>query len=436
MTTEDIARKTGARSAKRLASTQYATRFQREFVQSLQDRVVNKGEPFAIVQADTPHELFHVMDIPIITNQWWASYIAAKQLSPYYFEVMARHGFPASSCRYCSLGLACTLDNDPSKAPWGGLPRPTVLVARLTCDCIQRVFSLWADALGSKFYPLEAPGWEHKDGQWFDKGKWDWEQVYTSRRIDLLVEEMKGLIAFLEKETRRKFDYGKLQHLMERINEQEELLDEAAKLATRTRPCPVGIAEQMPNAMIPQWHRGDDWAVEHARMFRDEVRARVDAGEAVCSNEKIRLMWIGAGLWHDPGFYTALEERIGAVFVWSMYLPFTGAQYIRYNLGDPLRALASRICGMNEVLHLPPWMNDWMVSEAKACGVDAAVILQPTTNRLSVSGTKFTKLALEKAGVPVYEMPADMVDATNWSHERMIEDVERFLRERTIAGRS
>jgi benzoyl-CoA reductase/2-hydroxyglutaryl-CoA dehydratase subunit BcrC/BadD/HgdB len=246
---------------------------------------------------------------------------------------------------------------------------------------------------------------------------------------------MKGLIRFLEAETGRTFDDGKLRQLMDRINEQEELLAEAARLATRTRPCPVGIAEQMPNAMIPQWHRGADWAVEHARMFRDEVKARVEAGVAVAGNEKVRLMWIGAGLWHDPGFYNALEERLGAVFVWSMYLPFTGAKYIRYKLEDPLRALASRICGMNEVLHLPPWMNEWMVSEAKACGIDAAVILQPTTNRLSVSGTKFTKLALEKAEIPVYEMPADMVDATEWSHERMVDDVERFLKERCAAAR-
>ena len=25
----------------------------------------------------------------------------------------------------------------------------------------------------------------------------------------------------------------------------------------------------------------------------------------MCANERIRLMWIGAGLWHDPGFYNA-----------------------------------------------------------------------------------------------------------------------------------
>jgi len=423
-------RETGARSTKRLDCTALATAFQREFVKTLQQRVIEDGEPFAIVQADTPHEIFHVMDIPMVTNQWWAAYIAAKQLSPYYFEVLEREGFPASSCRYCSLGLACTLDNDPAKAPWGGLPRPTVLVARLTCDCIQRVFSLWADALGSRFYPLEAPGWEHKDIKWFEHNREDWEDVYTTRRLDLMVDEMKGLIRFLEAETGRPFDNGKLLALMEKINLQEELMAEASALATRTIPCPVGIADQMPNAMIPQWHRGADWAVEHARVFRDEVKARVEAGVSVARNERIRLMWIGAGLWHDPGFYDALEERMGGVFVWSMYLPFTGAKYIRYKLEDPLRALASRICGMNEVLHLPPWMNEWMVSEAKACQIDAAVILAPETNRLSLSGTKITRNALEAAGVPVFEISADMVDATDWSHDKMVEEVSRFLSER------
>jgi benzoyl-CoA reductase subunit B len=98
-------------------------------------------------------------------------------------------------------------------------------------------------------------------------------------------------------------------------------------------------------------------------------------------------MWIGAGLWHDMSFYQALEERLGAVFVWSMYLPFAGAQYIREIKGRPLEALASRICSMNEVLHLPPWMTEWLVSEAGRCGIDAAVVLVPPDNRLSQSGT-------------------------------------------------
>ena len=161
----------GQRSRKDLLCTADATAFQRNFVAALRCRVIEQGEPFVVAQADTPHELFHVMDIPLITNQWWSAYISAKQLSNSYFSILEQRGFPSNSCHYCSLGLACTLANDPATAPWGGLPKPVALVARLTCDCIQKVFGQWAQALGTDFFALEAPGWTHKDPEWYRKSE-------------------------------------------------------------------------------------------------------------------------------------------------------------------------------------------------------------------------------------------------------------------------
>jgi hypothetical protein len=347
--------------------------------------------------------------------------------------VLEERGYPGNGCRYCSLGLACTLANDPSTAPWGGLPKPIALVARLTCDCIQHVFGQWAAALGTEFFPLEAPAWTHKDAAWFEKSNDRWEEVFQADRIELLVEEMRVLITLLENKTGRRFSETKLTALMEKINEQEGYIAEAAQLIGAARPCPVSIADQMPNTMIPQWHRGSEWAVAHAKRFRDEVAERVKAGVSVSSNERIRLMWIGAGLWHDPGFYNALERQLGAVFVWSMYMPFAGPQYIRKLRGQPLHELASRICSMNEVLHLPPWMNGWMVSEAKRCGIDAALILVPPDSRLSQSGTLLTRLSLEQAGVPTLALNADMVDSKGWSHEEMVNHVSDFLKKAGLA---
>ena len=422
-----MSRDKGQRSVKQLACTSAATAYQRAFGSQLRQRVVDLGEPFAVVQADTPHEIFHAMDIPLIVNQWWSSYIAAKQLSARYFDCLVASGYPADGCKYCSLGLACTLANEPETAPWGGLPKPTVLVARLTCDCIQQVFGQWAEALETDFFPLEAPAWEHKDPVWFTRSKAHWEEVYQADRVALLAEEMWALVELLQRKTGRRFELGRLHELMSRINEQETYLADAARLIGESRPCPVSIADQMPNTMIPQWHRGSAWAVEHARRFRDEVAERVASGSGVADRERIRMMWIGAGVWHDPGFYQALQASHGAVFVWSMYLPFAGPQYLR-DIGDrPMEALASRICSMNEVLHLPPWMNGWMVSEAERCGIDAAVMLVPPANRLSQSGTKLTESALSDAGVPVLRLPADMVDASRWDHDAMVATVQDFL---------
>ena len=423
---------TGRRSRKDLRCTAAASAHQKAFIGDLKRRVFENGEPFVVAQADTPHEIFHAMDIPLVTNQWWSAYISAKQMSGRYFDALSRAGFPENTCRYCSLGLACTLADDPATAPWGGLPKPALLVARLTCDCIQRVFEAWARALDTEFFALEAPAWQAKNPRWFEDSREHWETVYEPGRIELLVAEMEQLIGLLEARTQRRFDHGRFATLMERINEQEGYIAEAARLVGEARPCPVSIGEQMSNTMIPQWHRGSDWAVEHARRFRDEVRERVDAGVGCAAEERLRLMWVGAGLWHDAGFYQELEDRYGAVFVWSMYMPFAGPQYLRDVGGRPMHALASRICSMNEVLHLPPWMNGWMTAEAERCGIDAAVILRPAGNRLSQSGIRFVTAGLEEGGVPVLVLDADMVDAANWDHDRMVRKIEGFFVERGL----
>ena len=45
-----------------------------------------RQQPYALVQADVPFELFQVMGIPAVSNQWWAALIAAKQQAPAYLD--------------------------------------------------------------------------------------------------------------------------------------------------------------------------------------------------------------------------------------------------------------------------------------------------------------------------------------------------------------
>jgi benzoyl-CoA reductase/2-hydroxyglutaryl-CoA dehydratase subunit BcrC/BadD/HgdB len=232
-------------SGRELASTAAAKEHQKAFGAELRARVVDRGEPFAVAQADTPHEIFHALDIPVVSNQWWSAYISAKRLSTRYVSVLDELGFPSNRCSYCALGLACTLADEPATAPWGGLPTPTVLVARLTCDCIQHVFSAWATALGTEFYPMEAPAWVRTIPEWFRHSRSRWDEVYDSARIDLLADEMRELVALLERRTGRRLDHDRLVALMERVNEQEELLAEAASVVGEARPCPASVMDQM-----------------------------------------------------------------------------------------------------------------------------------------------------------------------------------------------
>ena len=46
----------------------------------------------------------------------------------------------------------------PRRRHGADCPRPALMAARLTCDCIQRVFEIWSEAFGTEFIALDAPG--------------------------------------------------------------------------------------------------------------------------------------------------------------------------------------------------------------------------------------------------------------------------------------
>jgi benzoyl-CoA reductase/2-hydroxyglutaryl-CoA dehydratase subunit BcrC/BadD/HgdB len=410
-----------------LRCTAAASAHQKAWFARLRQEVFEQRRPYAILQADMPFELFAVMDVPVVSNQWWAALVAAKRLSPVYLDALNDMGFHEGLCRYCSLSMACTLAADSAQPPWGGLPRPALMSARLTCDCVQRVFTIWADAFSAEFIAVDNPGASHLPPRWWELSRHRWRELFEPHRLDFTIAQLRTLIGALERITRRRFELDALRRLMERVNRQEEYFDEARELICGAPQTPVRMHEQIVNVMAAQWLRGSDWAVGHARAFRDELRQRVDQGIAAYPNERLRVMWVGAGLWHDTEFYTAFEEEFGAVFVWSMYLAFGPDGYIRYGLDDPLAALASRTVSMNEQLHNPPWANEWIVDQAKRHRIDAALVLTPLGMRPAATGKRFVERALARAGIPALSISADMVDARQWDAVGMRDRVASFL---------
>jgi benzoyl-CoA reductase subunit B len=412
---------------RQLQCTTAAAEHQKAWFAELRREVFEQRKPYAIVQADMPLELFQVMDVPVVSNQWWSAIVAAKRLTPYYLDQMNEAGYHEGLCRYCSLSLATRIAEDPARAPWGGLPKPALVAARLTCDCIQRVFANLADEYGTEFVALDAPGASNLPPRWWALSRHRWRELFEDHRLDFMVAQFRGLIATLEGISGRAFEEDRLRSLMEGVNRQEELFEEVRDLICAAPRTPVRMHEQIANVMAMQWLRGSAWAIDHARAFRDEVKARVQDGIAACPGERIRLMWVGAGLWHDTDFYTAFEEQFGAVFVWSMYLAFGPDGYIRYGLDDPLKALASRTVSMNEQLHNPPWANEWIVDQARRHRIDAALILRPQGTKPSATGNLFIERALREAGISVLPIYADMVDARGWEPAAMRNRVNKFL---------
>lgn len=410
-----------ARSRKSLSSIASFGAYQREWFKDLRTQVA-AGAPLAIVNANSPQEMLRAMGIPFVVNQWWASIVAAKQQSGRYFELLRDHGYPSDAEAYSAQGIAAAFDTDP-EAPWGGLPPPSFLQAPLGTDATPRIFEHWARETGAALFQFERSIESRLEvpADWWNSLIDDWEAQIEPQRIDLLVAELRAAIAQIESTTDHRFDSDRFAEIMALVNEQEDYYRRTRDLIAAAHPVPVSIADTMPATMVPQWHRGTVWARDAARSFYEEVKARHEAGEAACPNERLRLMWIGRGMWSDMHFYQRWQESHGAVFVWSMYLALAADGYIRRTAPgqDPLRALAARFVTMGDELRMPTWAGAWHVREAESHAVDGAVALS--------DADPFVLRALRRAGIPVLSLDLDNYNQESSDAEAVDQQIATFL---------
>lgn len=395
------------RSRKSLACAADFGAWQRNWFAGVRQRAADG--PFAVVNADAPQEILRALDIPYVVNQWWASIVAAKQKARDYGRLLRAADYPSHIESYSAQGLAAALDHGNDDAPWGGLPTPNILALVANSDPGAKLYEAWANETGADLFVFERSidGRIDLPVQWWDDLPERWSETLEPERLDLMTAQIEQQIARLETLTGRTLDRARLVEVMTLVNEQEDFYRRTRDLIARSYPVPVSIVDTMPATMVPQWHRGTVWARDAARLFFEEVSERVAAGEAACPGEKLRIMWVGRGLWSDTGFYQRWEESHGAVFVWSMYLGLAADGYLRAFEGehDAVRALAARFLTMGDELRMPTWSGAWHVKEAKLHGCHGAVAID--------DADPLVLEALERAGIPVCRVAMNNMGAGN-----------------------
>lgn len=419
--------------SKQLQCTALAREFSRSWFGDLRRRVIEERQPYVLASAETPHEIFEVLGLPVVTAEWWSGVVSAKRRAGAYLDWMNAHGLHEGLGGYNTLGLVSLMAPEVPDAPWGGLPPPALLCTPNRSEAGARAYAMAAGRLNVPCFTIDVPAATRFYPRWWEMARREWDDLYERHRVDIMLEQFRDLIAAAEAIAGRRLDLDALRARLEAVNRQEEAFDAARETIVEAEKCPVSLDEQMSNVMTAQWHRGTGWAVSHAQAFRDEVQARAAAGEAACAGERIRLMWVGNGLWQNTAFYRAFEDSHGAVFVWSMYLAIAADGYIKYGLHDPVRALAARYLNLGEQMHVPPWAGEWVVHEGLRHRVQGAVMLAPPASRTALAGNRFQMLALEKAGIPVLEVTLDPNDNRAWDEARLRGQVARFIEERIAA---
>jgi benzoyl-CoA reductase/2-hydroxyglutaryl-CoA dehydratase subunit BcrC/BadD/HgdB len=155
-------------------------------------------------------EILGAMDIVPVWTENYAGVCGAKRDAERFLERAESLGLSRSLCTYALCGLGFDqwreeLGEMPPDAPWGGQARPDMMLSsgQILCDPRNK----WYQA--SQLYMPDVPVYNidlpyplYEDDIEFA----DVRDYY----IKHIIEELRGLVAFLEKQTGKKMDYDRL----------------------------------------------------------------------------------------------------------------------------------------------------------------------------------------------------------------------------------
>ena len=258
-------------------------------------------------------EIIRAMEVVPIWTENYAGVCGAKRDAQRFLERAESENFSRSLCTYalCGLGFDAwreELGEMPPEAPWGGQARPDMMLGsgQMLCDPRNK----WYQA--AQHYMPDVPVCDVGLPWPAYESDYDYRDV-QDYYVKYIVEELRGLVKFLEKHTGKKMDWERLSELVDLSDRTWNLVWEAYELR-KAVPTPMGTGDAM-NTMVPMvFMMGTQEAYDYYKDLYDELKVKIANKEGVIPDEKYRLIW-GGGLpsWFALSDFNYFNSK-GAVF--------------------------------------------------------------------------------------------------------------------------
>ena len=296
------------------------------------------GEPVAwcMVNWWAGDTVLQAMGVHTVHPEDYGAVCAAFGATQPYLDRSDSEGFPSHMCGYARncLGYAARmmdLGEIPAEAPLGGMPEPTLLLGSgYFCDTRYKWFQALGRYLDAPVWVLEMPHPGVKESQM---------EGARQRDINFIVEELRELIAFLERLLSKKMDWDRLERLVDDVIEMNLAWYQVNELR-KARPCPMHSRDFWSSMPASLYMAADPR--ETADLYRqmyEEVKQRVDSHIGAVTEEKYRLAFAELPPWHSLKFFDQLAER-GWNFVIESWAYHPPQPVDLSRVSDPLERLA------------------------------------------------------------------------------------------------
>jgi benzoyl-CoA reductase/2-hydroxyglutaryl-CoA dehydratase subunit BcrC/BadD/HgdB len=240
-------------------------------------------------------EILDAMDVVQVYTENYAGLCAVKREAEQYMKKAQAAGYSDVLCGYAQVGIGFDawrheLGAMPPDAPDGGMPEPDMLLGcSMGCDPRWK----WYQALGrykdTPIYNMEVL---------MPPSDADFDAI-KDYYVRYMAEELRGLIAFLEKHTGKKMDYDRLTAIVKQVEETRLWWRKAYDLR-KAIPCPMSTQDHFVIFVPHHMLLTDPITLDFYKGLYQELKERVDNKIGVIDEEKYRLLWgVGIPPWHS-----------------------------------------------------------------------------------------------------------------------------------------
>jgi benzoyl-CoA reductase/2-hydroxyglutaryl-CoA dehydratase subunit BcrC/BadD/HgdB len=363
----------------------------------------NSGNKLALHTVFIPAEILYAMDIIPMhaeTTTWMTAILTGESS-----DVLAESGRMGLATEICSAhrGLAGAYG-------LGVLPRPDcVLWSSLQCDNTAKSGELIMDINDCPGFFVDHP-FEYSEN----------EQKY-------LVNELRGMIGFLEDISGCKMNWNKLSQIVALMDRQIELSRDIAELR-KSVPTPFPPHRFFETLMNHYLFPGQPQAIEYLETLKREMQEAVRAGKGVVRPERFRLMSLLVPPMYSLRFFGQIPIEYGAVSVVEPL--FNIWDKGRLDPNQPLESVAKKIAMFPEMC-MYGYMDERIINTTRDCAqeykVDGAICYAHIGCRQASGIIKVLKDVLNEINVPVLTIDCDILDSTITSEEEIRSKIGQFI---------
>jgi len=358
-----------------------------------------------------PTEIYQAMDLKVFMAELPAALLPMEDqhTCDKYMDLIENNGLPGDTCSYPRITAGVFAA--------GEIPRDVkVLISNnLPCEAGMQSHAYYEDNMCVPAYRLDVPyNFKEEDA------------------LNLFVEDIRGLIAFLEKHTGHLMDWDKLREVLTRYNQMNELELEHWEMTASDNPPLANENIWIPHFWNYNIEPGNLDSIAWYNEIHKHIKKAYDRKESPLKNLRFRSV-----LWNPPTFAYAhfwnwLEQCWGIACLNDMesFGHFEDMFIDTTTNETMLKGLAKKWCNATMSRHTRGPMENYLPDlwhMFERFRADFILVAGHIGCRSSVAMTGLMKEEAQKRGIPFCIFDYELMDSRVCSHQGIRDQINSFM---------